>query len=208
MSSEFTRWLLGVRSLPGDSESLRLAWERPLPDWGWMLVVVGCVAIAVWSYWRLDASRAARVGLGVLRGTFLLLIAVLLAGPMIELPRVFVEPDWAVVLIDRSRSMLVRDATDDEDEAKRISREEALRTTLEAAGENWRTPDEARRILWLGFGEGIVEFKPEEPDAALPVDIGDAEGWRTRLAPAFEEALRRTAGRPLAGSRPAQRWAH
>lgn len=198
MNSEFTRWLLGVRSLPNDTEGLRLAWERPLPDWGWMLVVVFCVALAVWSYSRLEASRSARIGLGVLRGLLLLLLVILLAGPMIQIPRVFIEPDWAVVLVDRSRSMHVRDAHADE-ERTRISREEALRETLESAGESWRNPEETRRILWLGFGEGVVELESEESNDALPVVLNEADGWHTRMAPALEEALRRTAGRPLAG---------
>ena len=67
MSSSITRWLLGLKDLPTDTEGLRLTWERPIPDWGWMLVVVLCVLIGIWSYLRMDVTRGLRVLLGGMR---------------------------------------------------------------------------------------------------------------------------------------------
>ncbi len=196
----FTKWMLGIDQLPNDGGVLRLAWERPLPEWAWMLIILGCILIGFWSYQHLQASLRSRILLGSLRSIFLLLVSVLLAGPMLELPRVQVEPDWVVVLVDRSRSMQVRDVEEDGSSRDRQSRESALRKTLESSGESWRTPGENRRILWMGFGEGVIplrETNTKEDD--LPVDVGLPDAWRTRLAPALEEALRRTAGKPLAG---------
>ncbi|MCH2160520.1 MAG: hypothetical protein MK085_01465 [Phycisphaerales bacterium] len=198
MKSDAIRWLLGLRDLPQDSTGLRLTWERPLPEWGWMLVVLLCVLLAIWSYQRLDASRGLRALLGGVRGLLLLLVAVLLAGPMLELPRVQVEPDWVAVLVDRSRSMGVRDGNLDSVQDERVTREEVLQSMLADAGEAWRTPGDNRRLLWVGFGDGAMELEAGEAGEP-PVALGEAEGWRTRLAPALEEVLRRTAGRPLSG---------
>ena len=196
----FMRWLLGIDQLPNDGGTLRLAWERPLPEWGWMLVVLGCVLVGFWSYQYLQASLRSRILLGSLRSFLLLLVSILLAGPMLELPRVQVEPDWVVVLVDRSRSMEVRDIETEGLPNGRQSRESALRETLVSSDESWRIPGENRRILWMGFGEGVVPLKETGNDVSgLPVEVGSPEAWRTRLAPALEESLRRTAGKPLAG---------
>ena len=100
MNTEAMRWLLGLRDLPPDSTGLRLTWERPLPEWGWMLMVLLCGLLAVWSYQRMDASRLIRFLLGGARGLLLLLITIFVAGPMLELPRVQVEPDWVAILVD------------------------------------------------------------------------------------------------------------
>ena len=198
--SGFTRWILGIDQLPNDGGAFRLAWERPLPEWGWMLVVLGCVLVGFWSYQYLQASLRSRIFLGSLRSILLLLISILLAGPMLELPRVQVEPDWVVVLVDRSRSMQVRDSEEAGLSKNRSSRESALLQTLLSSGEAWRTPGDNRRVLWMGFGEGVVPLEEVNTDInTLPVEVGIPEAWRTRLAPALEESLRRTAGKPLAG---------
>ena len=69
------------------------------------MAIAVCVGIAFWSYSRLDASRRARGILATTRIGILVLLVVAIAGPMIELPRELVEPDWVAVLVDRSRSM-------------------------------------------------------------------------------------------------------
>ena len=203
MNTDAIRWLLGIRDLPPDSTGLRLTWERPFPDWAWMMVVLLCVLLAVWSYQRLDASRGIRVVLGSVRGLLLLLVAIFIAGPMLELPRVQVEPDWVAVLVDRSRSMSVRDGQTDSPGGGRMSREAVLQSMLSDADESWRTPGETRRLLWIGFGDGTVELDASGSENITidqpPVELGEPSGWRTRLAPALEDVLRRTAGRPLSG---------
>ena len=111
MNSTFGRWLFGIRDLPAGAEEIRLAWERPFEGWVWVLVVIGGFGIALWSYSRLDAGIRARGLLGSIRALILILLAVCIAGPMAELPRELVEPDWVAVLVDRSRSMQVRDGS-------------------------------------------------------------------------------------------------
>ena len=103
--------------------------------------------------------------------------------------------------------MSVRDGRTDAVGGGRMSREAVLQEMLTAADESWRSPGDTRRLLWLGFGDGTIELddvemeNPAPGDATdqSPVELGEASGWRTRLAPALEEVLRRTAGRPLSG---------
>ena len=98
MNTSFGRWLLGLRDLPTDTGQLQIAWERPIPGWVWFLAITVCIAIAIWSYSRLDAGRRARGFLATARAGILALLLVAVAGPMIELPRELVEPDWVAVL--------------------------------------------------------------------------------------------------------------
>ena len=153
MNSTLGRWLFGIRDLPADAENIRLAWERPFEGWLWVLVVVGAFGIALWSYSRLDAGGRARGLLGSIRALILVLLAVCIAGPMAELPRELVEPDWVAVLVDRSRSMQVRDGSTTV--VDRRTREEDLQSILDAAGPAWWNPGDARRVMWLGFGDGV-----------------------------------------------------
>jgi uncharacterized membrane protein len=216
MNSEFGRWMLGLRDLPVDAGDLQIAWERPIPGWMWFLGIAVCVGIAIWSYSRLDASRRARGVLASARIGLLVLLLVAIAGPMIELPRELVEPDWVAVLVDRSRSMQVRDGL--EGATGRRTREEDLQRILAEAGPSWRNPGETREVIWIGFSDGVFDLQQvedetnlNEPPTSEPTDQpssgsfgpivkgGDPDGWRTRIAPALEEVLRRTAGRPLAG---------
>ncbi|MCP4837660.1 MAG: hypothetical protein GY895_23190 [Phycisphaera sp.] len=198
--SAFTRWWLGLDDLPVGADDLRLVWERPFPGWAWLLAVLACIGVAAWAYSRLDATRRLKGGLGTVRAMLLIILVVCISGPMLELPRERVEPDWVAVLVDRSRSMQVRDG-ERTDTGSRSGREEVLREILAEAGDAWRNPGDSRRILWLGFDEGVNELETAEPGTidGAPVIIGDPEGWRTRLGTALEETLRRTTGRPLAG---------
>ena len=216
MNTDFGRWLLGLRDLPVDAGDLQIAWERPLPGWMWFLAIAVCLGVAIWSYSRLDASRRACGILATARTGLLVLLLVALAGPMIELPRELVEPDWVAVLVDRSRSMQVRDGL--EESTGRRSREQDLQRILEEAGPSWRNPGETREVIWLGFSDGVFDLQRVEEGTSLDespfldtidppspqnlgpiIEGGEADGWRTKIAPALEEVLRRTAGRPLAG---------
>lgn len=201
------RWLLGLKDLPVDAEGLRPAWERPLPVWGWLLVIAAAIGVAAWSYRGLDAPPRRRAILSGLRTALLLVLAICVCGPMLELPREDIEPDSVVVLLDRSRSMGVRDGEAGPD--GRETREAVLQRVLAEAGAAWRDPGSSRRVSWIGFGTGTVDLaqisassaddSDLDPATTPPIDTGDPDGWSTRLAPALEEALRRTTGRPLAG---------
>ncbi len=210
--SAMWRWLLGVKDLPVDAEGLRPAWERPLPAWGWLVMVAVVIGFAVWSYRGLDAPPRRRMVLSGLRATLLLILGICVCGPMLELPREDIEPDAVVVLVDRSRSMAVRDGEIGPD--GRATRESRLQSVLAEAADVWREPGESRRIVWIGFSDGTVDLasssdesevsdRPSVPTSSFipspPIELGVPEGWSTRLAPALEEAIRRTTGRPLAG---------
>ena len=73
--SDFSRWWLGIRELPAGSEGLRFAWEHDVPGWIWLVVVLGCVLVAAWSYSRIDAPQRMRILLAAARVSILLLLA-------------------------------------------------------------------------------------------------------------------------------------
>ena len=137
--NDLWRWLLGVKDLPIDAEGLRPAWERPLPVWGWLLVIGVAIAFAAWSYRGLDAPPRRRTILTALRSVLLIVLIVCVCGPMLELPREDIEPDAVVVLVDRSRSMAVRDGETGPD--GRATRESTLNAVLaEAIMDRWPAP--------------------------------------------------------------------
>ena len=192
--NDMVRWWLGVRDLPQDLPGLRLVWEHPLPGWIWLLITVLAVALSFWSYHRVDAPRRFQWILGAMRTMLLLVLAVCLAGPMLELPREEVEDDWVVVLLDRSRSLGTRDGGLALDEDR--TRESVLRALLDSTSAVWTSPPDSRRILWLGFGDGV---RPIDSDGTGGPALEDPADWSTRLAAALDESLRTTTGRPLAG---------
>lgn len=190
ISNGVVRWLLGIRAIPADAGDVRLAFERPIPAWGWALAVAVAVVVAWWSYRRLAAPRARRVLLGALRAALLLLIVVLVAGPMVELPRERREPDTVLVLADRSRSMEVADVALG---GERVARDAALRSLATGTDRLLADAGEAHRVQWFGFAESIMPLD----EAAEGVVLGDSTGDQTLLATALEQALERAGGRPV-----------
>lgn len=180
--------LFGTGDLSFGAEGVRFGFERPLPAWGWFTVVVLAGALSAWSYRRQAGRRRARGALACARGLVLLLLAVLIAGPRLTRPRERIEPDWVVVLLDRSASLTIEDAPGGG------SRDAQLRDAARAALRAFDLePGPSRRVVWLGFGGGAFEL------SGAPAEVGLPEGQRTSLRTAFDEALRRTAGRPLSG---------
>src|SRR5688500_12423729 len=97
--------LLGLsRGSLGDPRAA-LGWRFPIPAWGWVLIALAAAGVAAWSYRHLLGPRAARIALGVVRGLLLLLVAALLAGPMLVIEHPHTESDVLLVLYDRSLSM-------------------------------------------------------------------------------------------------------
>jgi hypothetical protein len=175
---------------PADaSGATRLELAHPLPVWAWVFVAAGAAAVSWWAYRRLLAPRWARVGLGTLRALSLLAIAVLLAGPRVSESSQRTEPDRILVLADRSASMTIPDGPG------RETRDAQLRAAVAAidGATAARWPED--RTLWLGFGAGA--FGLERAGGAI--DAGEPDGPRSALGVSLEQALRRAAGRPLAG---------
>jgi hypothetical protein len=197
MNGGFLRWLLDLDMIPAGSEGLRLTWERPWPPWVWALLVLLAAALAIWSYSRMSGSRIGRSALGVVRFLILLLVLVVISGPMIELPRETVEQDWVVMLVDRSASLGIKDVDDGD---ARVSRDEELRSMLNEHQPLWAQLADRRHVLWLGFDVGAFSL-PESVsgDAAMPADIGAADGRRSRLSGSLDQALQRAAARSVSG---------
>jgi hypothetical protein len=218
--NDLVRWLLDLNSLRFGQKGVEFGFARPIPAWGWALVVVGAVTLAAWSYRRLEGSRAGRVSLAIARSLLLIALVVLIAGPRLVKPNETEEKDWVLVLADRSASMGIKDAppasAPDESptpgsQPPRISREQQLEGALVAGAPVWNELARERVLLWMGFDSGAFELKasagageksagePGESAGALPVQLGEPAGRRTALGRSLEQALRRAAARPVSG---------
>lgn len=181
------RWLVGIDIIPEDATGLDFAWQHPLAPWMWLLVVAAAVLIAVYSYQGLVGSRRLRGTLGAVRGALIVLLVVLLSGPLLRLPIVEHRPDWVVVLVDRSKSLSVRDAV--AADGQRGTREEQLRAVL--ADPVWAEVTDGRIVSWIGFDGSLRDITQAAP--------GTADGWDTDIGLPIEAALGRLSGRPASG---------
>ena len=203
--------LLVSGDAPSDSTGMRIVFERPLPEWAWLLVVVAAFLVALWSYRRLQGtsrrlSRVLRGFLVILRACAIVLLAVLIAGPSIRFERTRTEPDRLVVLVDRSRSLTIADAPAGTPGG--ATREDQLRQVLkgsepmfaEIAGKApvaGAVADVGKDIDWVGFSGGAFSLAVE--GAKVADAIGRPEGERTDLDAALRQAVGRSAGQPLSG---------
>ncbi len=197
--NDLLRTLLDLDRLTLGADGVRFAFERPLPAYGWGLIVLGAVALALWSYSRMIGPAWVRSGLGLLRASLLLLLAVLIAGPQLVEQSESVEDDWVLVLVDRSASMGIADApreTGMESGADRVTRQEQLESLLQDSWPMWRSLSEDRVVVWLGFDAGAFDLAPASGGSGA-ISLGEAQGQRTRLGRALDQALARTAARPL-----------
>ncbi len=211
MSSPLVRWLLGIDAPDEQLGGASVVFERPIPGWGWFLVIVGCAVLAWWAYRRLRGSSSGRVGLGGIRAVLLLLLAVLIAGPALRIAHETVEEDWVVVLADRSRSMAIRDG-DTDGTGARSTRDQSLQSALGSSKATWETIARDRTLVWLGFTGGAFDLMPsgsESTEAAVEAMRGSGRepgrepgrdlGDRTLIDDALTQALQRAAARPIAG---------
>ncbi len=196
MSSPLLRWLLDLDVIPAGAEGVRLVWEHAWPAWVWVALLAVAAFLAGWSYSRLMGDRRARGALAAARFALMALVLAVISGPMLELPRETVEPDWVLALVDRSASMTIADV---DGPAGRSSRDEQLRALLEQSRDAWRAMAESRRVVWLGFDDGAFELEASEADRALPDLRDEPDGPRTRLSAAIEQTLQRSAARALSG---------
>lgn len=185
--------ILGIQGVPSGDPDVRFEFAHPAPAWAWFLALVACIALAAWSYARLDGSRPIRTILATLRTLALLVILLLAAGPRVIRQPERIEQDWIVVLVDRSASMTVPDVAGIPD---RQTRESQLSQALSAAWPSWSEVAKNRRILWLGFDATSYSL-PTQPNS-LPT-LAAPEGRRTLLGQSLDEALRAVAARPVSG---------
>lgn len=201
---------LGLRSLRFTDPGVRFELALHLPAWAWALLVAGAALLAWYTYWRLQGRKRWRWPLAGLRTLTIILLLLLLTGPRLVRPNVTTEPDWLVVLIDRSASMTIPDAPASAAagaRADRITREQQLHAALESAQPALATLAQERRILWLGFDAGAYELPlaPATPDSptsaatiALP-QLDEPTGRRTAIAAALSDTLALVSSRPVAG---------
>ena len=206
-------WLV-PGDVPSDTSAVSLVFERPLPAWAWLMVALGAVVIAVWSYRRLQGaakplSRALRTALVVLRSASILLLALLVSGPSVRFERTRVEPDRLVVLVDRSRSLTIADApgggTREDQLARTLRGAEGVLAEIAGAGAA-SAPAAAGAGDGLGVGKELDVVGFSGGAFSLPAQgvriadaLGAAEGERTDLDAALRQAIARSAGKPLSG---------
>lgn len=185
-------WLLRLPQ-SADLSQWRLGFERSIPGWAWLILAAAIAAGTLWSLRGLALSPMRRAAVGMLRASLLLLLAALMAGPLLTLPRERTEADWIVVLSDRSRSMQVQDAVV---EGARVPREAQLEEALRGQRDVWEALAQTRRVLHLGFDAGVRDL---EVDAdGMPV-LGAPDGAATEIGPALATMLERVSARPVSG---------
>ena len=163
------RWLLGLERVPADATAVRLGWEHPVPAWASAAMVAAAIAFAWLSYRRIALATGHRRTLVALRSATFTLLAALLAGPVLEVPRESIDPDSVIVLADRSRSMSVEDVSV---AGGRLSRDAALRRLASADGP-FSSVGEEHRVEWLAFADGVTPLR------AGPDGIDSATRWAT-----------------------------
>ncbi len=185
-------WLL---RLPDDAPAgaWRLGFERPLPGWAWLLVMIAAAAIGAWSVRAMAIGPRRRVVIGSMRALLLLLLVLLATGPILTLPRERTEPDWVLVMADRSASMRVGDV---ERDGAMIQRDAQLDDAIRANAAVWKDLRSTRRVVFLGFDAGLREL---EIDADGLPRLGPADGLATEIGPAISAAMDRAAARPVSG---------
>lgn len=192
MNDVFRR-LLGFDSFTWGDAGVSFGFERPFPGWVWMGLIVAAGAYAAWSYRKIIGPRWARVCLAGLRWALIVLLLLLVSGPRLIEQSESVEKDWVVVMVDRSASMTIRDV--DSGQPQRQTREEQLRGALDLTQAMWRDLAEQRTLVWLGFDSGAYDL-PATQDGAIRA-MSEPEGRSTSISRALEQALTRSAARPV-----------
>ncbi len=95
--------------------------------WNLALIAAG-IALIVYVYRREGKSRGARIFLGILRGSLLALILVLLNRPLLTLSQMHRDPSVVAILVDDSASMKIKDVP--ETDGQSHSRLDAVKDLL------------------------------------------------------------------------------
>lgn len=184
-------WFFSTDALGFGEDQVVLDWARPIPGWGWLLIVVGAAGFAWCMYFRLVGRQGLRLGLALLRALLLVLIAALISGPRLIKEPTTTEPDWVVVLADRSGSLAVQDGPEG------VSRDQQLRDTLAWLGpalDQAKSGDEAerqKRVLLLGFDRSTYDTTWDTQ--SLPQPTGNT----TRIGDAITQAIDAVGGKPI-----------
>ena len=184
-------WSLGELNL--DDPAVRFEWARPVPAWGWAVIILAAFAIGAFAYRKLLGTLWVRITLASLRAVTLILLAILFSGPRLVRQSETIEKDWAVLLADRSLSMTLRDVA-----GGASTREQQLQDDLRAIKPAADALAKDRNLLRLGFDAGVFDL-PQAPTSPLGVDLAPPAGRRTLINQALDQTLRQLAARPVAG---------
>lgn len=184
MNDLMWRWL----DLPPNltDQAWHVVLQRAWPAWVQALVFTACIAASWWSYQGLRGSRLWRGTFATVRMVILASLVLLLMQPAIEWPRERVEQDHLQVLLDRSRSMQVRDERDAQEQP--CSRESRSNTLV--TDPVWATMQAEHVIDWYAMEAGATPV-------ADPRQLPPADGRHTLLAASLQEALRHANSHPV-----------
>lgn len=154
------------------------------PVWPWWFLLGLAVALAGFAHWSIRRGAPFRRLLLFLRYLGILLALLPLLRPTAVFTKQHKQSSVLVLLVDKSKSMLLRDMWDDQ------SRWEAVKRLLDESEPALADLREDVQVRTLPFARRVGEaFSTEEPP----------DGEQTAVGAALSEVLARTAGERLAG---------
>lgn len=164
-------------------------WAEAIGNATWNVLLVAAVAALVWWAYRHEArSRRARLILGGLRLSLLILLITLLNRPVLTLTQTRVEPSVLAVMVDDSVSMRVRDIGEGTSATTRL---QAVKDLLDP--QLLERLSQTHQLEFFRFNTDAAEI-----NAAAMADL-DAQGQSTRLGQSLSQVLRNLQGRRVAG---------
>ncbi|MCL4221073.1 MAG: hypothetical protein KJZ65_06860 [Phycisphaerales bacterium] len=185
--------MFGLEGLGFSDPEAVLTFARPIPAWAWVILLGVLGVLVALSYVRQLAGRRARVMLACARMALAGLLLLAATGPRLTRHHERIEEDWVIVMLDRSRSMLIPDAPG---QAERVTRDAQLRASIESSLDVFERLGREKRVLWLGFDAGTFETTGPGSDNTW---LGQAQGRRTAIGASLEGALQRVSARPVSG---------
>lgn len=194
--NDLLNFLFGLGA-SGDGQSLgfgtpdaQLVFVHAIPSWAIVLAMILLASVSVWSYRAIPGGKAVRAMLAFSRAVVLGILLLLALGPRIEQTIIETEPDWVLVLLDRSGSLEIPDAP-----GGSVTREAQLRAMLASASDEWGRLGEDKRVLWIGFDD---QRRTLSEDPLLDLEtLETPSGQGTDIDAAIRDALRRVAARPI-----------
>lgn len=190
-------WLLGLNQISSSDPRALLRWHYAVPAWVAALIVLLVVVFVFWSYSRLVGPRWARIALSTIRTALILVVIGLLLGPMLIVQRERQEVGWVVMLVDRSASMNIRDASSDRgvgrDDGEPATRDLALRQAVLRQVDQFG-PERLgldRQLRWLGFHDEVFDI---EGPGAEDWSLDEPTGRTTAIRTAIDQALQQITG--------------
>ena len=185
--------LFDLGPIPEDASGLEIGWSIPFPGWVWFLIIIIALIFSFWSYSRLIGPRWLRGLLASTRTLLILLLVALISGPEIHFPREDVEEDVVIVLVDRSASMQIMDASVEDE---RLSRDRQLASIIDRNPDTWSRINERSDLRWIGFSSGSFPITSDE--SGRP-DLGEPDGWRTDIGSSMRQSVDGASSRPISG---------